>query len=149
MHINTIHGFEKKRNILLLKKRLHIELPSQFAVPFVPNIVPQYSKKLVLNDTKKSLKKGAIFDLNKISNCKINWMILKHSFTPRLHFHFLDHCGENSSFIHTSQFFLGKFIPAIFPSNPNCANLEANFPDVSSQNGRIERLLPTLGLICH
>ena len=33
------------------------------------------------------------------------------------------------SFIHTgSQFFLvGKFIPAIFLLNPNCANLEANF----------------------
>ena len=43
------------------------------------------------------------------------------------------------SFIHTSQFFLGKFIPAIFLLNPNLADLEANFPDVSSQNGRKQR----------
>ena len=43
---------------------------------------------------------------------------------------------ELSFIIHTSQFFLGKFIPAIFSLNPNYANLEANFPDVSSQNGR-------------
>ena len=41
------------------------------------------------------------------------------------------------SFIHRSQFFpIGKFIPAIFSLNPNYANLEANFLDVSSQNGR-------------
>ena len=43
------------------------------------------------------------------------------------------------SFIHTSQFFLGKFIPAIILLNPNYAKLEANFPKVSSQNGRKQR----------
>ena len=53
------------------------------------------------------------------------------------------------SFIHTNQFFLGKFIPAIFLFNPNYANLEANFPDVSSRNGRKHRFLPTLGSICY
>ena len=40
------------------------------------------------------------------------------------------------SFIHTSQFFPGKFIPAVFLLNPNYASLEANFPEVSSQNGK-------------
>ena len=33
------------------------------------------------------------------------------------------------SFIHTGQFFLGKFIPANILLNPNYANLEASFPD--------------------
>ena len=62
---------------------------------------------------------------------------------------YLDKCCSCLSFIHTSQFFLGKFIPANFLLNPNFANLEANFPDVSSQNGTKQRFLPTLGSICY
>ena len=57
-------------------------------------------------------------------------------------FHFCKNATNLAlSFIHTSQFFLSKFIPARFSLNPNCANLEANFPDVSSQNGRKQRLI--------
>ena len=49
-------------------------------------------------------------------------------------------------YIHSSQLFLDKFIPVIFLINPNYANLNTNFPDVSSQNGRKQRFLPTLGV---
>ena len=56
---------------------------------------------------------------------------------------------QRLSFIHTNQFFLGKFIPSIFLLNSNYVNLEANFPDVSSQNERNQRFLPILGSICY
>ena len=55
----------------------------------------------------------------------------------------------NLSFILTSQFSLRKFTPAIFLLNPNYSNLEANNPDVTSQIGRKQRFLPTLGSICY
>ena len=40
-----------------------------------------------------------------------------------------------------SQFFLGKFISAIFLLNPNYANLDANFSDISAAYFRFNLLL--------
>ena len=108
-----------------LRRYLKLKPPS-----FVPN------REEVVHDIRKTVG-GAILDPEDM----ITTVLDDNDFVS------IGKQGTGLSFIHSSQFIpIGKFIPAIFLLNSNYANLEANFPEVSSRNGRKRRfLLPTLG----